>query len=169
MINDEVRGNSETRWKRSAFVALGSNLGSSRHNILAAIDRLRELSDEPLLQSSLWETEPVDCPPASPQFINCVVGLVPRPNETPETFLLKLKNLEKEFGRKPKQVQNEARPLDLDLIAFRSEVRNTLELKLPHARAAQRRFVLGPLAEIAPDFILPGQVKTVAQLLSSVS
>ena len=152
-----------------AFVALGSNLGDARRNVLAAMDRLQELSDEPLLRSALQETAPVDCPPGSPKFINAVIGLVPRPGETPESLLSKLQKLEQEFGRKPKQVLNEPRPLDLDLIAFGGESRNMPQLTLPHPRAAQRRFVLLPLAEIAPDFILPGQTKTVAQLLRTVS
>jgi len=148
-----------------AFVALGSNLGDGKRNVLAAMDRLQELSDQPLLRSTLWETEPVDCPPGSPKFINAMIGLVPRQGETPESLLGKLQKLEQKFGRKPKQVLNEPRPLDLDLIAFGGETRHTPELTLPHPRATQRRFVLGPLAVIAPDLILPGQDETVAQLL----
>ena len=132
------------------------------------MDRLQELSDQPLLRSTLWETEPVDCPPGSPKFINAMIGLVPRQGETPESLLGKLQKLEQKFGRKPKQVLNEPRPLDLDLIAFGGETRHTPELTLPHPRATQRRFVLGPLADIAPDLILPGQDETVAQLLLAV-
>jgi 2-amino-4-hydroxy-6-hydroxymethyldihydropteridine diphosphokinase len=84
-------------------------------------------------------------------------------------LLAKLQSLEKEFGRQPKKVLNEARPLDLDLIAFGQETRNTPELVLPHPRAVERRFVLQPLSEIAPDFRLPGQAKTLAQLLGSLA
>jgi 2-amino-4-hydroxy-6-hydroxymethyldihydropteridine diphosphokinase len=91
--------------------------------------------------------------------------LVPREDETPETLLAKLQALEKTFGRRPKNVLNEPRPLDLDLIAFGNETRATQELTLPHPRAQERRFVLQPLSEIAPDLILPGQTKSVAQLL----
>ena len=151
-----------------AIIALGSNLGDSRQNVLSAMDRLQELSDEPILRSSLWETTPVDCPPGSQRFINAVMGLVPRPEETPESLLTKLQAVEIEFGRKPKQVLNEPRPLDLDLIAFGSEVRATKELTLTHPRATGRRFVLAPLNDIAPDLILPGQSKTVAQLLAEL-
>jgi 2-amino-4-hydroxy-6-hydroxymethyldihydropteridine diphosphokinase len=79
-----------------------------------------------------------------------------------------LQGLEREFGRPPKRVHNEARPLDLDLIAFGDEVRNTPELRLPHPRAHARRFVLEPLAEIAPDLILPGQMQNVAQLFTAL-
>ncbi|MDB6020420.1 MAG: fabG 1 [Pedosphaera sp.] len=151
-----------------AFVALGSNLGDSRLILGNAMGRLREFSARPLLKSSLWQTTPVDCPPGSPPFLNAVVGLQPMAGETPESLLEKLQALEKEFGRRPKTVMNEARPLDLDLIAFGHATRNTQQLVLPHPRAHERRFVLQPLGEIAPDLILPGQVRTVAQLLASL-
>jgi 2-amino-4-hydroxy-6-hydroxymethyldihydropteridine diphosphokinase len=90
---------------------------------------------------------------------------MPLPAEMPETLLDKLQTLEREFGRRPKQVHNEPRPLDLDLIAFGCETRCTDRLRLPHPRAHLRRFVLGPLVEIVPDLVLPGQTVTVAGLL----
>src|SRR5262249_41451762 len=104
--------------------------------------RLAEFTDQPLRQSSLWQTSPVDCPPDSPPFVNAVVGLKPHAGETPGALLAKLQTLEKEFGRGPKRLQNEPRPLDLDLIAFGAETRNTPTLNLPHPRAHLRRFVL---------------------------
>jgi 2-amino-4-hydroxy-6-hydroxymethyldihydropteridine diphosphokinase len=154
--------------QKVVYVALGSNLGDARKNVLQAIERLQEFSDFPLNKSSLWKTTPVDCPPGSADFVNAVVGLIPRANETPESLLNKLQALEKEFGRAPKKILNEARPLDLDLIDFGGERRATEELTLPHPHAHQRRFVLQPLAEIAPDVILPGHGKTVAQLLDKL-
>ena len=150
------------------FIALGSNLGDARQNILRAMERLQRFSDGPILKSSLWQTTPVDCPPGSPKFMNAVVALAPRKAETPESLFKKLRELESEFGRQPKKVLNEPRPLDLDLIAFGSETRNSPELVLPHPRAHFRRFVLQPLNEIAPELILPGQGKTVAQLLAGL-
>ena len=167
-----------------AFVALGSNLGDSRQIILDAMARLQRFSGELIRKSSLWQTSPVDCPPDSPKFANAVAGLVPRADETPESLLSKLQSLEKEFGRQAKKILNEPRPLDLDLIAFGSETRaGTVaalvkarnrrfykrryesELILPHPRAHLRRFVLQPLSEIAPDLVLPGQTKSVLDLL----
>ena len=130
--------------------------------------RFQNISGRPLLKSSLWQTTPVNCPPNSPLFVNAVVGLAPRAGETPESLLQKLRALEKEFGRPPKKVLNEPRALDLDLIAFGAEIRNTQELVLPHPRAHLRRFVLQPLSEIAPDLILPGQAKTISQLLAGL-
>lgn len=166
-INDEARMTKVVQMMvmpNMAFIALGSNLGDSVAILQDAIKRLAELSDQPLLRSSLWATSPVDCPPGSPDFVNGVVGLVPRADETPESLLVKLQALEKEFGRRPKLVMNEARPLDLDIIAYGQEVRNAASLIIPHPRAHLRQFVLRPLAEIAPEFILPGQSKTVSEL-----
>jgi len=161
-----------------AIIALGSNLGNSRKIILESMARLQTFSDEPILKSSLWQTSPVDCPPDSPKFVNAIIRLIPRADETPESLLVKLQSLEHEFGRCAKNVLNEPRPLDLDLIAFgnqirpaapkRGESRNSPELTLPHPRAHLRRFVLQPLSEIAPDLILPGQGKTIAELLAEL-
>jgi 2-amino-4-hydroxy-6-hydroxymethyldihydropteridine diphosphokinase len=147
-----------------AIVAIGSNLGDSRTLVLRAMDELQKFTDKPLLRSSLLETEPVDCPPGSPNFVNAVVGFEPRAGETPESLLEKLQALEKTFGRQPKKILNESRPLDLDLIAFGERTSNTPKLVLPHPRAHLRTFVLDPLSEIAPDLIFPGQTKTVSAL-----
>ncbi|MFO1488522.1 MAG: 2-amino-4-hydroxy-6-hydroxymethyldihydropteridine diphosphokinase [Verrucomicrobiota bacterium] len=153
---------------RIVYIALGSNLGNSRSLLQAAMERLAAFSAAPLVKSSIIETAPVDCPPGAPNFLNAVVELIPLPTETPESLLARLQSLEKEFGRQPKQVLNEARPLDLDLIAFGNETRANASLTLPHPRAHLRRFVMQPLAEIAPAFVLPGQVRTVAELLAAL-
>ena len=152
----------------TAFIALGSNLGDSRRILEQAFARLQELSATPVRRSSLWRSSPVDCPPGSPDFVNAAAAVTPLPDETPESLLSKLRALEVEFGRRTKLVLNEPRPLDLDLIAFGSETRSTAQLTLPHPRASVRRFVLAPLNELAPDLILPGQPKTVAELLESL-
>ena len=154
--------------RKPVFIALGSNLGDSARVVRQAIKRLQEFSDVALLKSSLWQTAPVDCPPGSPNFVNAIVGLTPRPGETPESLLAKLQALEKEFGRQPKKALNEPRPLDLDLIVFGDETRATVELTLPHSRAHLRRFVLQPLVEIAPKLILPGQTKKAGELLGKL-
>ena len=151
-----------------AIVALGSNLGDPRRNVLRAMERLQELSERPLLKSSLWQTAPVDCPAGSQSFVNAVVAFVPRPGATPESVLAGLQEIEQEYGRKPKKVLNEPRPLDLDLITFGNETRVGKQLTLPHPRAHERRFVLQPLSEIRPDLILPGQKVTVLQLLENL-
>jgi 2-amino-4-hydroxy-6-hydroxymethyldihydropteridine diphosphokinase len=166
-VKSEVRSpKSEVR--KLAVVALGSNLGDSRRNVLRAMEKLRELSEYPLLKSSLWQIAPVDCPVGSPAFVNAVAAFVPRRAATPESVLANLQEIEKMFGRKPKKVLNEPRPLDLDLIAFASETRAGKDLTLPHPRAHERRFVLQPLSEIAPDLVLPSQKKSVLQLLEEL-
>lgn len=148
-----------------AFVALGSNLGEPRRILRRAMDQLQELSQAPLVRSSLWETEPVDCPAGAAPFLNAIVGLTPLPAETPESLLQKLKALEVKFGRAPKKMINEPRPLDLDLIAFGDVACHLPELTLPHPRAHERRFVLAPWNEIAPEFVMPGFTLSVGQLL----
>jgi 2-amino-4-hydroxy-6-hydroxymethyldihydropteridine diphosphokinase len=151
-----------------AFVALGSNLGDSRYLLAAALERLQLWSSAALRCSSFWQTDPVHCPPGSTPFLNAVAALIPYPTESPETLLEKLLALEREFGRRPKQVLNEPRPLDLDLIAFGDQTRSSTQLTLPHPRFHKRRFVLAPLHEIAPDLVLPGQERSVARLLAEL-
>jgi len=129
-------------------VAFGSNLGDSASLIRWAMDRLEDRSSRLLQRSSLWTSTPVDCPPGSPTFTNAVAILVPKDGETPESLLAFLQSVEVEAGRRPKVVHNESRPLDLDLIAWDGETRDTPQLVLPHPRAQVRRFVLQPLAEL---------------------
>ncbi|MEN9677920.1 MAG: hypothetical protein RIS76_3816 [Verrucomicrobiota bacterium] len=149
------------------FVALGSNLGDSPRQLAAAMSRLDAVALKPVRRSSVWRSTPVDCPPGSPVFANAVVGMTPRPDETPESLLRRLQAIEVEFGRRSKLVLNEARPLDLDLIYWSGEIRSTSALTLPHPRAHLRRFVLAPLAELAPALVLSGQGQSVAELLKS--
>jgi 2-amino-4-hydroxy-6-hydroxymethyldihydropteridine diphosphokinase len=163
--DNPVRRSAEPGPDACAFVAIGSNLGASESILQRAVQRLQGLSCEPLRVSSFWCTTPVDCPPGSRDFLNAVVQFLPLPGETPVSLLHKLQALEKEFGRAPKQILNEPRPLDLDLITFAGETIATEHLTLPHPRAARRRFVLEGLCEIAPQLVLPGQHATVAELL----
>jgi 2-amino-4-hydroxy-6-hydroxymethyldihydropteridine diphosphokinase len=151
-----------------AYIALGSNVGDSPSILRRAMDQLEKLSVKPLKRSSLWQTTPVDCPPGSPTFVNAVVGLTVHPGETPAALLAKLLAMEKDFGRRPKKITNEPRRLDLDMIAFGSETSSRPELILPHPRAHERRFVLQPLNEIAPDLQLPGHRRSVSQLLAAL-
>jgi 2-amino-4-hydroxy-6-hydroxymethyldihydropteridine diphosphokinase len=151
-----------------AFVAIGSNLGDSRGLLERAFVRLQELSITPIRRSSLWRSAPMGCPPGSPDFLNAVAALFPRPDETPESLLAKLRALEISFGRQPKVILNEPRPLDLDLIAFGDEMRTSAQLTLPHPRAHLRGFVLAPLAELAPNWVLEGQGESVVDLLRRI-
>lgn len=151
-----------------AYIALGSNVGDSPSILRRAMDQLALLSRKPLLRSSLWQTTPVDCPPGSPTFVNAVIALFPLPEENSWSLLTKMLVMEKEFGRRPKQVLNEPRRLDLDMISYGDEISSRTELILPHPRAHERRFVLQPLNEIAPNLTLPGHRRTVTQLLAAL-
>ena len=132
------------------------------------MDELDRFAATPSRRSSLWKSSPVDCPPGSPPFVNAAVAFETAADETPESLFARLQQMEKKSGRRRKKVLNEPRPLDLDLIAFGGETRASPGLILPHPRAHLRRFVLAPLKEIAPGFILPGQTKTIRRLLSGL-
>ncbi|MGC8991234.1 MAG: 2-amino-4-hydroxy-6-hydroxymethyldihydropteridine diphosphokinase [Verrucomicrobiia bacterium] len=151
-----------------ALISIGANIGNPVDAVLRAVDRLADLSPEPILRSSLWRTAPVDCPPGTPPFVNAAVAIVPPPGETPESLLEKLLAIENDFGR-TRPGRNAPRTLDLDLIAFGAETRQSAGLTLPHPRAHTRRFVLQPLAEIVPGFVIPGRNATIAELLASLA
>jgi len=155
-------------FREAAIVALGSNLGDSSRTLQRAIDRLQGFSTGPLVVSSFWQTDPVDCPPGTPPFTNAIVALSPVPGENAHSLLSRLKKLEAEFGRQRTGLRNESRTLDLDLIAFGSAVLSDPDLTLPHPRAHQRAFVLAPLNEIAPDYVLPMQTAPAGELLSAL-
>lgn len=167
-MKSEIR-NPEPETSRLAVIALGSNLGDCATTVQSAMAALERLAASPLLRSSLWRSTPVDCPPGAPDFINAVVVFEPIPGETPESLLEKLRAIERQYGRKRSGVANEARSLDLDLIAFGDERRDTPQLTLPHPRATSRTFVLAPLAEILPDFQAPGWPATAADLLGQLA
>jgi 2-amino-4-hydroxy-6-hydroxymethyldihydropteridine diphosphokinase len=150
------------------LIGLGSNRGDSAAIVGAAMDRLERFSVGALRRSSLWRTSPVDCPPGSAEFVNAAVAFEPRPDITPETLLAALKAIEAEFGRAAPTVRNAPRELDLDLLLFHDEVRDTADFVLPHPRAADRRFVLAPAAEVLPDAVWPRTHRTVRDLLETL-
>lgn len=141
---------------RTVVVALGSNLGDSKELLVRAIARLEDLAAGGFMASSIQVSAPVDCPAGSPDFLNAVVVFESMSDETPESLLEHLQGLEVEFGRQGKTVMNEPRRLDLDIIAFGEERRNTAALVIPHPRAHMRLFVMAPLAEIMPAYRAPG-------------
>ena len=153
---------------KMAFVALGGNLGDAAGTMRLAAAEIADWSRGPALGSSLWRTEPVDCPPGSPPFLNAVLGLQAKPGTTPESLLAELLALEARLGRTRSGLANAPRVIDLDLIAFGTETSNTPMLVLPHPKSHERAFVLAPLAEIAPGLVLPGQQQTVAELLAAL-
>ncbi|MSR65452.1 MAG: 2-amino-4-hydroxy-6-hydroxymethyldihydropteridine diphosphokinase [Verrucomicrobiae bacterium] len=149
-------------------VSLGSNLGDKLANLKLAADALQPLSRSPIRKSAVYESSPVDCPPDSPSFLNAVVELEVDDGLSPHKLLQTLQSIERKLGRKPKQILNEPRPIDLDLIYCGSMKVNSPDLTLPHPRAHLRWFVLQPLCDLSPDLVLPGQTKTVRELLAAL-
>ena len=152
------------------FVALGSNLASNNRSseqlLELALGAVQQLSNQPILRSSVWRSDPVDCPPDSPMFLNAVAAFVPLQGETPVSLLGKLQQIEVDLGRKKSQVHNAPRAIDLDIISFQNEVSALDTLTLPHPAAHRRLFVVAPLSEIAGELVLPGQNKTVQALVA---
>lgn len=154
------------------FIGLGANLpsdqGNLRETLQAALTELSTLSTEPPRCSSFWESDPVDCPPGSPRYVNAVCLIFPREEESPQSLLHNLQSIEYRFGRRRSGTVNEPRVLDLDLLAWGERALETQELTLPHPRAYQRAFVLAPWAELDPQFRLVGVEGKVAELLLEV-
>jgi 2-amino-4-hydroxy-6-hydroxymethyldihydropteridine diphosphokinase len=121
---------------------------------------------EPFLFSSIYETEPVGCERGAGAFLNAVIEIGYDLNA--ENLLQELAVIENSLGRERSGERNLSRTIDLDLL-YLGDVKMTMpEIELPHPRAAARRFVLEPLAEIRPDLKLPGQKKSVKALLSKL-
>ena len=149
----------------TAYIALGSNLGDRARALSTAVERLEALG-KVLMRSSLYETEPVGYH-HQPAFLNAVVAL--QTDLNPLSLLRALLAIEAEMGRdRSRSVPKGPRTLDLDLLLMGDCVISGEELTLPHPALAQRRFVLAPLAEIAPQLQYPGSMQTIAQLLAQL-
>ena len=144
-------------------IALGSNIGDCIANLQAARDCLREIAtaDEPFLQASIYQTEPLHCPPGSPLFYNSVVEMAWEGD--PFALLEITQSIENRLGRTVKLERNAPRIIDVDLLYFGTEIIDTEALVLPHPRIGERRFVLEPLAEIRPKLILPGNTLNIVE------
>jgi 2-amino-4-hydroxy-6-hydroxymethyldihydropteridine diphosphokinase len=146
-----------------AGVAMGSNIEPRFDHLQSAISFLRGLNEEgAFLVSSLFETEPVGCPPGTQPFLNAVAEFSTR--RRPMDLLHSLQAFETSLGRSLPRDKNLPRTIDLDLLYLDNHECEDPELLLPHPRIPERAFVLVPLAEIAPLRILPGQSRTVAEL-----
>ena len=151
-----------------AIIALGSNLGDRGELIQRGFDFLSQSFAEPgsFRASKIWETEPVDCLVGSPLFLNAVAVFETRVSL--RLLFERCQLFERELGRAAVREVNSPRPLDLDLILFGSMVISTPDLILPHPRAAMRGFVLGPLSELLPELLLPGEKKSVKVLFDEL-
>jgi 2-amino-4-hydroxy-6-hydroxymethyldihydropteridine diphosphokinase len=149
--------------KKTVYLSLGSNLGDRQANVRNAIGRLLELGDV-LEVSSLYETEPVEVTD-QPWFLNCAVAV--RTELMPRGFLAGILAIEKLMGRVRTQPKG-PRVIDIDILLFGAQTINTPQLTVPHPAMVERRFVLEPLAEIAPEAVHPVSKKTVRELLRAL-
>jgi 2-amino-4-hydroxy-6-hydroxymethyldihydropteridine diphosphokinase len=150
-------------------IGLGSNVGDRLAHLREGFRRIRKLhtGSEPPLVSSIFETSPMDCAPGTDPYLNAAVEIwFSRP---PIVLLDALLRIEREMGRPSKRPRNAPRTIDLDVLYVGNLILNNPEIIIPHPRLPQRRFVLVPLSEVAPELVLPGQTKTIRELLENLS
>ena len=149
-------------------LALGSNLGDRLANLREARELLRGLSPVGVHyeQAPVYQSEPVDCPPDSPDFFNTVVEL--DYVGEPMRLLEDTQAIEYHLGRETLRERNAPRVIDIDILYFDDLVIDAGLLILPHPELTHRRFVLQPLAEIRPHLTLPGDRTTITEHLRRV-
>ena len=145
------------------FLGLGSNIGDRERNLRMAVERLTSREVRILHISRIYETEPLDYKDQA-WFLNQVVEA-----ETtlfPMQLLTRIGRVERELGR-TRTLRKGPRTIDIDILFYGTAIMETARLEVPHPRIAERRFVLAPLAELAPDLRHPGTHRNVRQMLES--
>ena len=143
----------------TAYLSLGSNLGDRRQNLEQAIESLLGVTNV----SSFYETEPAEVRD-QPWFLNCAVQI--DTELTPGELLCVLQGIERRMGR-VRDIPKGPRIVDIDILFYGDEIVNVPGLKIPHPRMAKRRFVLEPLAEIAPDLRNPETGRKITEMLAA--
>jgi 2-amino-4-hydroxy-6-hydroxymethyldihydropteridine diphosphokinase len=151
---------------RRSVLSVGSNLGERLQNLQGALDTLADTPDVWVTGvSPVYETEPIDAPEGSKDFLNAIVLL---DTTLPvHTLLERAQAIEDAFGRERSSIVNAPRTLDIDLILVGDRTCDDERLTLPHPRAHERGFVLAPWNDLEPDAEIPGQGQ-VAELLAKV-
>jgi len=146
----------------TVYISLGSNVGNREETLLKSIALLNEKAENVIAVSSLYETEPWKMNDVN-GFINQVVEL--RTELSAEELMDTLLLIEQSLGRTRNSEKYESRTIDLDILFYNNDIISTEKVKVPHPLLHERRFVLEPLAEIAPAFIHPKLKKSISQLL----
>jgi 2-amino-4-hydroxy-6-hydroxymethyldihydropteridine diphosphokinase len=141
------------------FLSLGSNVGDRAANLNTAIGRLRTLGEVAAV-SSFYETEPVGLA-VQPWFLNCALRM--ETEKMPKQLLAGILDIEQQMGRRRVQ-KNGPRTIDIDILLFGNSIIESKGLTVPHIAMHERRFVLEPLAEIAPEVVHPVFKRTIREL-----
>jgi 2-amino-4-hydroxy-6-hydroxymethyldihydropteridine diphosphokinase len=147
------------------YLSLGSNVGDREANLVRAIEELAPRGVRIIRQSSFYETEPLEIRDQA-WFLNCAVEA--ETALTPHQLITVLLEIESEMGRH-RGIKYGPRNIDMDILLFGASVVDTPDLVIPHPRMAERRFVLAPMNEIAPDSRHPVLDKTIGELLNETA
>lgn len=159
MSDATMSGGSSHSKPKLVYLSLGSNVGDRKERLLDAIRRL-ETAGRVIEVSSIYETEPVEFT-EQPWFLNCAVAL--ETGKGPRELMTALLGIEEEMGRRRVRTKG-PRSIDIDILLFENEIVDSKELTIPHPAMQERRFVLEPLAEIAPQVLHPVLKKTIREL-----
>jgi 2-amino-4-hydroxy-6-hydroxymethyldihydropteridine diphosphokinase len=149
---------------KAAYLALGSNLGDREQNLRRALELLETSDIHVLRRSSIYETEPRDVRD-QPWFLNMVVEV--NTGLFPMQLLARIQKIEREMHR-TRTTAKGPRTIDVDILLFGKFVVDSRALQIPHPRITERRFVLEPLAELAPQLRHPSSLKPIHELLATL-